>query len=229
METKKINSNDLLDKILTASKEYAQQGKSYAEEALNIPESGEERQNKLDGLKKGAIATAVLVGLLGTKGGRALTGKAIKLGGIAALGTVAYKGYKNWRAKAEDVSIPVHQLEGDEAQRRAMLLIATMVSAANADGKLDDDESALLKREILGMKLPKSLFGEVSQIVEQPLSALELSKKVNNQAVASEVYIAARLFIDSESSAAEQSYLNELVIGLGLDEELVAALEAELN
>lgn len=228
MDTKEFNLQELLDQLLTTSKEFAEQGKNYAENALDIPESGEQRQLKLDGLKKGAIATAILVGLLGTKGGRSLTGKAIKIGGIAALGTAAYKGYKRWRSSADDIN-SIHMLDGEQAHERAFLLIAAMVSAANADGRLDDDESAILKREILGMKLPKKLFGEVSEIVDQPLSASQLSDRVVNDAIASEVYIATRMFIDDDSSEIELSYLHDLVAGLGLDDELVSALDAELS
>ncbi len=226
MLSNEFNSQELLEKMLTASKDIAEKGKNYAEDVLSIPESGGERQQKLDGLKKGAMATAVLVGLLGTKGGRSLTTKAIKIGSIAALGTAAYKGYKHWRNN--DNVIHLHELEGDQTQDRAFLLISAMISAANADGKLDDEESALLKREILDMKLSKSLFSQVSEIVDQPLSASMLSSRVSDDAVASEVYIATRMFIDDDSSDLEQTYLKDLVTGLGLNDALVAALDAEL-
>lgn len=228
MQETEFNSQELLDKILNASKQFAEKGKSYAEAALDIPEDGDEREHKLDGLKKGAIATAVLVGLLGTKGGRSLTGTAIKLGGLAALGTAALAGYQSWRDSSSEGVVPVHQLKGEEAGERAFLLISAMVSAANADGKLDDEEAALLKREILDMKLSKGLFDQVAEIVDRPLSATELSSRVDNDEIASEVYMAARIFIDNNSSEAEVAFLGELVTGLGLSDELVAALDAEL-
>ena len=227
MDLNNVKSNELLDNLLSASKAVAEKGKNYAEDMLNIPEGGVERENKIDGLKKGALASAVLFGLLGTKGGRSLTGKVIKIGGIAALGTAAYKGYQYWRNDRKGVSI--HELTGVEAQDRSLLLISAMVSAANSDGKLDDNESSILKREILDMNLSKDLFDQVSQIVQQPLSVTELCDRVSDDAVASEVYLAARIFIDDESSAAEQNYLNDLVDGLGLSQELVTALETELG
>ena len=170
MDLNNVKSNELLDNLLSASKAVAEKGKNYAEDMLNIPEGGVERENKIDGLKKGALASAVLFGLLGTKGGRSLTGKVIKIGGIAALGTAAYKGYQYWRNDRKGVSI--HELTGVEAQDRSLLLISAMVSAANSDGKLDDNESSILKREILDMNLSKDLFDQVSQIVQQPLSCL---------------------------------------------------------
>jgi len=164
---------------------------------------------------------------LGTKGGRSITGKAIKIGGIAALGTAAYKGYKHWRSNKVGVSI--HELNGDEAQERAFLLIAAMVSAAHADGRLDDDESKLLKREILNMKLPENLLAQVTDIVNQPLTVTELSEQVKDDAVASEVYLAARIFIDEKSTNEELTYLADLVQALGLSKELVTLLDAELT
>ena len=226
MDLNNVKSNELLDNLLSASKAVAEKGKNYAEDMLNIPEGGVERENKIDGLKKGALASAVLFGLLGTKGGRSLTGKVIKIGGIAALGTAAYKGYQYWRNDRKGVS--VHELTGVEAQDRSLLLISAMVSAANSDGKLDDNESSILKREILDMNLSKDLFDQVSQIVQQPLSVTELCDRISDDAIASEVYLAARIFIDDESSAAEQTYLNDLVDGLGLNQELVTALESQL-
>lgn len=226
MDNNEFKPVELLEKVLAASKEIAEQGKNYAEDALNIPDSGVERENKLDGLKKGAFATAVLFGLLGTKGGRSITGKAIKIGGVAALGAAAYKGYKYWRN--HHGGIAVHQLKGIEAQDRAFLLIAAMVSAARADGKLDDDESALLKREILEMNLSKDLFDQLAQVVDNPLTAAELSARVSDDAIASEVYLAARIFIDDDSSESELAYLKDLVGGLGINQDLVAALDAEL-
>lgn len=226
MESNEFKSINLLETLLSASKEIAKKGIDYAEDALSIPESGVERENKLDGLKKGAIASAVLFGLLGTKGGRSITSKAIKVGGIAALGTAAYKGYQYWRDNRAGQT--VDQLSGLDAQDRALLLITAMVSAANADGKLDDSESALLKREILDMNLPKALFEQVAQIIDQPLSIDELSQRVNNDAQASEVYLAACIFIDDQASETEMAYLNDLIDALGLSAELIAALNASV-
>jgi uncharacterized membrane protein YebE (DUF533 family) len=229
MEKNEFNSKELLNMILTTSKELAEKGNTYAQEVLDIPESGDERQQKLDGLKKGAIASAILVGLLGTKGGRSLTGKAIKIGSVVALGSAAYRGYQHWTNINDDHISPIYELNGKEAQERAFLLISAMVSAANADGKLDDNESAILKREILDMNLPKRLFEEVSAIVDQPLSASELSNRVHNQAVASEVYMAARILIDDDPSAIEIAYIKDLVLGLGLDANLLESLDAQLT
>jgi len=217
----------LLEGLLATGKEYAEKGQEFAEEKLNIPESGDEREVMLDGLKKGAIASAVLLGLLGTNGGRKLTGTAIKLGGLAALGTAAYRGYQNWQG-SKDVVDPVKDLSAGEAEQRGLLLIQTMVAAANADGKVDDAEQQKIKHELLEMHLPGELAMQLENIIDSPLSAHELANLVSNRAVASEVYVAARLLIDVNSSACERAFLDDLAAALGITDDLKAALEKEV-
>jgi len=117
MTDSKFDPKGILDSLLNVGKEYVEKGQSMAEEKLNIPDDGPEREVMLDGLKKGALASALIVGLLGTKGGRSLTGTAIKVGGLAALGTAAYKGYQNWK-NTGDVMTSVHELEDSAAEQR---------------------------------------------------------------------------------------------------------------
>jgi len=219
-----FSASELLEKILNTGKEYVDKGQALAEEKLDIPEQGEKRDVMLDGLKKGALASALLLGLLGTRGGRKLTGTAIKVGGLAALGTAAYKGYQNWK-ETGDVMVSanesVHQLSSESAESRGLLLIEAMVAAANADGNIDGQEQQAIKHEILEMML--------ENIIDSPLSAGELAKKVKNTAEASEVYIATRLLINDRSSLTETLYKDSLVTALGLNAELVSSLEAQIS
>lgn len=231
---KQLDSKELLEKLLNACKDLAEKGKekgqTLAENTLNIPESGEAREQMLDGLKKGALATAVVVGLLGTKGGRSLTGKAMKIGGLAALGTAAFKGYKRWQASnIETAPAPIHELNGAAQQERALLMITAMVAAANADGKIDDEESAKLKHEILNLNLPQNLFETVTAIIESPLTAKQLAEKVNNIEESSEVYLAVRIFIDGESSSKEVAFLTDLVTELEMDQDLILELDKQIS
>lgn len=227
MADQAFDPQELLDKLLNAGKEYMQKGQTLAEEKLNIPEGGEEREVMLDGLKKGALASALLVGLLGTNGGRSLTGSALKIGGLAALGTAAYKGYQNWQATG-DAFTPVHELKNSDGEERGLLLIEAMVAAASADGRIDDDEQSKIKHQILEMSLPGEMAVMLENIIDSPLSAQELAQKVNGQAEASEVYLATRILIDDDSSIKEKMYRDSLVAALGLPNELVASLDAEV-
>jgi len=226
-ELANFDAKELLDKLLVRGRDYAEQGQAIAEEKLNIPESGAEREVMLDGLKKGALASAVLLGLLGTKGGRKLTGTAMRLGGIAALGTAAYKGYQKWQGGTQNVT-PIHEIAADEAEQRGLLIIQTLVAAANADGKVDDDEQRRIKHELLEMHLPGELAMQLENIIDSPLSAQELASLVTDKATAAEVYIAARLLVDDDSSPSEKVFLEGLVSALDIDKEFKASLDSQV-
>ncbi len=232
MSEQPLSVRRLLDQLLGMGQEYLEKGQELAEQKLDIPESGEQREVMLDGLKKGAIASAVLVALLGTKGGRKLTGTALKLGSIAALGTAAYQGYQHWQqsqdSQTEDMSSAVHELDHDAAQLRARLLINAMISAANADGKIDDQEQQQIKHQILQMHLPESMAGDLEPMLDGPLDLQTLAAQVSDLEVASEVYLASRLLIGAQSSVSEKLYLEQLSESLSLPDDLIDSLEKQI-
>lgn len=233
-----MNTQQLLEQLLNTSKQWVEQGKTLAENKLNIPENGPEREKMLDGLKKGAAMAALMTALIGTRSGRKITGTAIKLGGIAAIGGVAFKAYKNWQGNASGT--PINELENQAAEQRSLLLIKAMVAAANADGHIDETEQATIKQSVLDMHLSQELFDEIEQIIQQPLGATQIAEHVTDDASASEVYLATRLFIDNsignniESNAdnttpsTEQTYLQDLIAALQLSPELLSELEKSL-
>ena len=229
-EESSFDASALLDKLLSAGKTYVEKGQAIAEEKLDIPEQGEQREVMLDGLKKGAMASAVLLGLLGTNGGRKLTGTMLKLGGLAALGTAAYKGYQNWQQTGDVMGSSdgsVHQLENQASEARGLLIIEALVAAANADGKIDSQEQQAIKHQILEMHLPGEMAMMLENIIDSPLSAGELAQKVNGLTEASEVYMATRLLIGDDASLTETLYKNSLVSALGLSPELVSSLDSQ--
>jgi len=227
-----MDSKQLLDQLLQAAKTAAEKGQTIAEDKLNIPETGQEREAALSGLKKGAAVAGVLALLLGTKPGRSITGTAVKLGSIAALGTVAFKAYKNWKgdsliAESNDPE-SVTDLKGKAAQQRSISIFSAMVAAANADGHINKEEQEQLKEQLLAMDLPESTLTELKEIIATPPSAQDIIKQVETETAATEVYLATRIFIHKHSSKVEQEYLQQLVDGLKLDSELIVALDKEL-
>jgi len=227
-----MDSKQLLDQLLQAAKIAAEKGQTIAEDKLNIPESGEEREATLSGLKKGAAVAGVLALLLGTKPGRSITGTAVKVGSIAALGTVAFKAYRNWKGGLITVepndSGSVINLEDEAAQKRSIFLFSAMVAAANADGHINKEEQEELKEQLLSMDLSESALKELKSIIDTPPSVTDVIKQVESETAATEVYLATRIFIHKHSSTQEQEYLKELVDGLKLDGDLVVALDKEL-
>ncbi|MFN3785433.1 MAG: hypothetical protein ACK4RS_01205, partial [Thiothrix sp.] len=74
-----MDMQQLLEQLLNSGKELAQQGQNIAEQKFGIPAEGVERDKALSGLKTGALAAGVLGILLGTQGGRRVTGAAVKV------------------------------------------------------------------------------------------------------------------------------------------------------
>lgn len=223
-----MNTKQLLEQLLNASKDIAEKGQNLAEDKLNIPKQGPEREKALGKIKKSAAAAAVVGILLGTKSGRKLTGTAIKFGSLAAIGGIGFKAYKNWKDKTSDISID--ELGHREAEERSLLLLKAMVAAANADGHIDEKEQDIIKQEILDMHLPEELIDTVEAIIEKPLNALEVAKQVDgNVAAASEVYLVTRIFINNEASDIEKNYLKTLRDKLNLDSVWVEELENEIS
>ena len=74
----------------------AKEGLAEAKERIEmqIPEAGPERDKMIQQLGVGAAAGGLLALLVGTKSGRKILSPAIKLGSLAALGTVGYKVYQ---------------------------------------------------------------------------------------------------------------------------------------
>jgi len=232
MSEQSITARSLLDQILGIGREYLEKGQDLAEQKLNIPESGEQRELMLNGLKTGAIASAVLVGLLGTKGGRKITGAALKIGSLAALGTAAFKGYQHWQKNSQvegDESVTaVHELDNSASVDRSYLLINALICAANADGKIDDAEQQAIKHQILEMHLSNDLADKLESMIDSPLDVQSLAAQVSDLEAASEVYLASRLLIGKESSVTEQMYLEQLTEALGLSNDLIESLELQV-
>ena len=109
--------------------------------------------------KKNPLATGAIVAvLLGTRAGRNLTGSAVKLGGLAAIAGLGYKAWQNYKSggtpaetaqSGEPVLIGAPTGSGfdpsvasQEAKEFALVLVRAMISAARADGHINDEERA---------------------------------------------------------------------------------------
>jgi uncharacterized membrane protein YebE (DUF533 family) len=198
--------------------------------------------------KDNPLAAGALVAvLLGTGTGRQVTGTALKLGGIAAIGGLAYKAYQNYKngdrpadpaapaapqdtvllPPPEDTSFHPSQAPQGEAEF-ALTLVRAMIAAANADGHIDEAE-----RKKIADKLALSGIGpEAEQFlnaeIEKPLSIEELVKAVQTDAQKLELFTASRLTIDPDTRV-ERGYLDLLAGRLGLPDALIDHVEATVS
>ena len=222
-----MDYRQITDLLLQSGMELAKQGQVMAEQKLQIPETGPEREALLSGLGKGAAAGGVLALLLGTDIGRKLTGSTLKLGSLAALGGVAYQAYQKWQSQAADAEgTPIDQLKGQEAETRSLALLKAVVAASKADGHIDDAERARIEQQLQNLSLDAASIEFFKKELEKPLSAKEVAAGVESPAAASEIYLASLAVIDEQNDM-ERTYLQDLAKELKLPPELVAALETQ--
>ena len=194
--------------------------------------------------KDNPLAAGALVAvLLGTSTGRELTGTALKLGGIAAIGGLAYKAYQNYKngdkpevAAAQDQPVlpppadtSFHPSQAPQGEDEFTLtLVRAMISAAKADGHIDDEErekiAGKLKLAGVGSDAEKFLLAELDSPLD--LDTLVAGAKTDEQRL--ELYTASRLTIDPDTRA-ERGYLDLLAGRLGLPDALVDHVEATVS
>lgn len=230
-----MDTKTFLDELLKTGREYAEKGQAIVKEQLNVDETNDQKDATLDGIKKGALAAGALALMLGTKSGRKLSGAALKVGSLAALGGIAFKAWQKTQARqtagesAEDAApvaverLSVDKLEGEAANERAMILIKAMIAVAKADGKIDDDEKDIINREIKRLGLHTKLEDVMRAGSVTPLSAKAVANMADSEEVAAEIYLVSIMVADHENIQ-ESGYINELAAALDLPQDLVAEL-----
>lgn len=212
-----------MDQVLQSGKDMAHKGQVMAEQKLGIPESGEQREQMLSGMKTGAAAAGVLAVLLGTQAGRRVTGAAVKVGSLAALGGLAYQMYRQWEAgdTAPTDAASTGQVADAEQSPKASadILLKAMVAAAKADGHVDSVELENIRKQLDGMALGGDVNDMILEALTQPLGAKDIAAlAAGDMAVATEIYLISAAVIDA-SNEAEQVYLADLRAALQLPDE----------
>lgn len=188
----------------------------------------------------GGVAGGALANVLSGKKGRKLAGSALKVGGLALVGGLAYKAWKTYqqgdgRAAAQspgEVAAPPAgsaflPREEDQAETSALslLLARAMIAAAKADGQIDTQESQAILNQINGLDLPADDKAFLFEEYGRPLDIAALARDVDSPEHAAEVYTAAALMIEPPSPP-ERIFLGTLANALGLESGLVRQIEA---
>ena len=187
------------------------------------------------GLAGGAAAGGLMALLMGSKSARMFAGKAAGYGGAALLGGLAYKAYSNWQHNNGNITTPpgteagtLQQSEGfkpvdTEAPDFQLLLIKSMIAAAQADGHIDAVEQQRIFKAVEEMELSTEVKGIIFDLLQQPVTVEELAMGVDSIEQQSEIYLAACLAINPDHPS-EQAYLGHLESALGLPEGLAEQL-----
>jgi uncharacterized membrane protein YebE (DUF533 family) len=210
--------------------EKAKEGLAEAKEQieLQIPEAGPERDKMIQQLGVGAAAGGLLAMLVGTKTGRKVLSPAIKLGSLAALGTVGYRVYQKWQQEQglaiEGASI--EQLDAAPRNARALTIVRAMIAAAKADGIIDAQERDAIAAKIKASDLDDSASKLMIDEMLKPLDVAEIAAETNSPEAAVEVYLASMAIVDVDNPQ-ERQFLDQLAAAMQIAPGLKASIEAE--
>lgn len=229
------DATQLLNQLIATGKDLAGQGRAaledFAEKNLDVPAAGPARDEAMANAGKGAAAAGALLLLLGTKGGRALTGTALKVGSLAALGGLAYKTYRDWESdnnldSAAPAGIPVGELTGPGAVARSQHLLRAMVAAASADTHITDVERQKIMTLLHNYNLGTDTEAFMTEALENPADINTIAAGVDNPTFAAEIYVLSASVL-AQQSQEDRSYLDQLGKALGLAPTLCAELEQQ--
>lgn len=197
----------------------------------------------LGGLAGGAVSGA----LMSNKKARKTAGTVLQVGGLAALGGMAWKAYQGYQAGNRSGQPESHTepqapdpawsnltdsgfaIDTDDQREdsRALLLVKAMIAAACADGHLDGDERNRIMQQVAEAGLDAREKGLVLDTLQDPPGLSDLCAQVDCPELAAEVYLASLLAVDS-SRIESEIYLEALAHRLSIPPPLVAEMQAQL-
>jgi len=175
----------------------------------------------------GGLAGGLASSMLTSKKGRKLGKKALKMGGIAAVGAIAYGAYQKYSTSKgtlpetndqsnetlqpapEGSSFLPAQSNTAGQEELGLTLVRAMIAAARADGKLDAQESQAIFQRIETLDMEADNKALLVEEMGQPVDMDDIVRSAKTPEIAAEIYVASLLAIDVDT-AAEQSYLNML-------------------
>jgi uncharacterized membrane protein YebE (DUF533 family) len=178
----------------------------------------------------GGVAAGALGGALRRKGGRKRAGMLLKAGGLAAIGGLAWKVYRDHQQTRQAHSgmpgtgydAPPRLEEGS----LGLLLVRAMIAAARADGHIDAEEQARIFRRVDELSLRDHEKSLILEELRYPASLEVLAGAARDPGVRAQVYAASLLAIDAECPAG-RVYLQDLAEILALPPTLVRDLHDE--
>jgi uncharacterized membrane protein YebE (DUF533 family) len=179
----------------------------------------------------GALAAAIL----GSKSGGGRRGSRKSVGGgllamLASLAVAALQNSGRSPARLPRALMDVRTPEDEEAlEQEAEIIVRAMISAAKADGRVDETEMD----NILGRLAEDGLTDEEKEFLRaemrRPLDINEVIGSAQGRPeLAAQIYAASLLAIEVDTPA-EQQYLRDLARGLDLDPEVTTHIERSLG
>jgi uncharacterized membrane protein YebE (DUF533 family) len=176
----------------------------------------------------GAGAAGVLGGMLLSGVGGKFGRNVATLGGLAALGSLAWQAYQKHQGAGAAPGGETRFLPSGQADREAVgkATLRAMIAAMKADGQIETGERARLFDALGKMDLDDEEKAFLFDELGKPLDVAAVVAAATSPELALEIYAASLVAIDPERPA-EKAYLADLAARLNLSPDLVASVHAE--
>lgn len=204
-----------------------------------LKEQAEKLQANTGGFA-GVAGAGTLAGiLLGTGAGRQIAGHAARLGGLAAIGGLAYVALRNFQQGKPVVQSTIDDVgailglgkapqgfsdAAGTVDETAAILLRSMVAGAYADGELSPEERAMIVGQLDSLGLGTAEKSYLDGVLAAPLSIRMIAASCTTDEMKAQAYLAAHLGMTVDNPA-EDKFLQDFASALGLDPQLVAHLD----
>ncbi len=191
----------------------------------------------------GGVAGGALTSALSSKRGRKTAANLLKLGGVAAVGGLAWNAYRSYQQQQaskplshtrEDwrdvpqAGFDVAKVDALFAGSNSLLIIRAMITAAMSDGHIDSSEQMRIFDHADKLPLTNADKAALFDELRNPQPVRQIVAAAREPALAVEVYAASLLAID-ELTFEGQTYLKRLATMMNLPYELVDAIHMETH
>jgi len=223
MDTNITSVRSFLDRMLAQGRALAQKGEDAAASRLGVDDTPEARAQ----FRKTAMASGAAAGLagllLGSRRGRGVVRTGAVVGGLGLLGKLAYDAYAKGRETPEPQAPALADLSDEDAALRAETMAWALISAAKADGHIDEAENAAIEAAL--RDLPLDVRASLTTTLMRPADAAAVARRATSDQERREIY-AASVMITGRDHPDEITYLDTLARALDLPADVVAALDA---
>ena len=182
------------------------------------------------------VAGGALGGMLVNGGGSRQLGTVFKVGGLAAIGGLAWQAWQKYQQGQQPLDVAAGQSsplpEAEEPRLSApdsqsILLVRSMIAAAMADGHINAEETQRIFGQIDKLEMTSKEKALVLDELRRPASMEELVSQVHDLHTATEVYACSLLAIDATCEKG-RVWLKELARQLEIPAVLVENLHGSV-
>ena len=238
----------LLDQFLGGQGGDAARNDHRSDSPWDNPRSGGGIMDRVGGYARDnpMLTGGIAGGLAGLLLGRGFGGDILKYGGMAVIGGLAYKAYRDYQASQQagassggygdpggfappPTDSPFASTNAPQGQRQlAETLIVAMIAAAKADGHIDAEERGRIYQRLEEGGLQPEEVAFLQRELTEPVDIDRIVAGATTREAAMEIYAASLMAVRTDTPQ-ERDYLATLASRLNLESGLVASIEKTVD